>query len=55
MLRWFVDKYKEYGVDVEFVTHISQKGAQFVQGFGGIGNILRYKVNFTNLAAFGRE
>ena len=28
----------------------SQEGAQFVNGFGGIGGLLRYKVNFAVLA-----
>lgn len=33
----------------QFVTNRSQEGSQFVKGFGGIGGILRYKVDFTNL------
>ena len=31
---------------LEFVTNRSQEGSQFVKGFGGIGGILRYKVDF---------
>lgn len=34
----------------QFVSNKSQEGAQFVKGFGGIGGILRYKVDFANLA-----
>ncbi|KZO90399.1 peptide chain release factor eRF/aRF subunit 1 [Calocera viscosa TUFC12733] len=50
LLEWFAERYKDFGADLEFVTDRSQEGAQFVKGFGGIGGILRYKVDFTNLA-----
>ena len=40
---------------LEFVTNRSQEGAQFVKGFGGIGGLLRYKVDFTNLASVDDE
>ena len=49
LLEWFADKYREFGANLEFVTNRSQEGAQFVKGFGGIGGLLRYKVDFTNL------
>lgn len=55
LLEWFADKYKEFGANLEFVTNRSQEGAQFVKGFGGIGGLLRYKVDFTNLAAFDED
>lgn len=51
LLEWFAEKYKEFGAALEFVTNKSQEGAQFVKGFGGIGGLLRYKVDFTNLAS----
>ncbi|KZT51764.1 peptide chain release factor eRF/aRF subunit 1 [Calocera cornea HHB12733] len=50
LLEWFAERYKDFGADLEFVTDRSQEGSQFVKGFGGIGGILRYKVDFTNLA-----
>jgi peptide chain release factor subunit 1 len=34
------------GATLEFVTNRSQEGSQFVKGFGGIGGILRYKLDF---------
>ena len=34
----------------QFVSNRSPEGAQFVKGFGGIGGILRYKVDFSVLA-----
>lgn len=49
LLEWFAEKYKEFGATLEFVTNKSQEGSQFVKGFGGIGGILRYKVDFTDL------
>jgi len=51
LLEWFADKYKDFGANLEFVTNRSQEGSQFVKGFGGIGGLLRYKVDFTNLTA----
>jgi peptide chain release factor subunit 1 len=55
LLEWFAEKYKEFGAALEFVTNRSQEGAQFVKGFGGIGGLLRYKVDFTNLASVDDE
>ncbi|KAF8520190.1 peptide chain release factor eRF1/aRF1 [Hysterangium stoloniferum] len=55
LLEWFAEKYKDFGANLEFVTNRSQEGAQFVKGFGGIGGLLRYKVDFTNLAALDEE
>lgn len=51
LLEWFAEKYKEFGAALEFVTNKSQEGAQFVKGFGGIGGLLRYKIDFTNLVS----
>ena len=55
LLEWFAEKYKEFGANLEFVTNRSQEGAQFVKGFGGIGGILRYKVDFQNLTSVDEE
>lgn len=55
LLEWFAEKYKEFGANLEFVTNRSQEGAQFVKGFGGIGGLLRYKVDFTNLQTVDDE
>jgi peptide chain release factor subunit 1 len=46
LLEWFATNYKEFGATLEFITDKSQEGAQFVKGFGGIGGILRYQVDF---------
>lgn len=47
LLEWFAEKYKEFGASLEFITNRSQEGSQFVKGFGGIGGILRYKLDFS--------
>ncbi|CAG8754412.1 13742_t:CDS:2, partial [Racocetra fulgida] len=49
LLEWFADHYKDFGATLEFVTNRSQEGSQFVKGFGGIGGLLRYKVDFDSL------
>jgi len=46
LVEWFAENYKTFGCSLEFVTNKSQEGSQFVKGFGGIGGILRYKVDF---------
>ncbi|KAF9540657.1 peptide chain release factor eRF/aRF subunit 1 [Agrocybe pediades] len=55
LLEWFAEKYKEFGATLEFVTNRSQEGAQFVKGFGGIGGLLRYKVDFQTLGSVDEE
>jgi len=49
-LEWLAEKYKEFGAALEFVSDRSSEGNQFVKGFGGIGAVLRYKLNFEQLA-----
>lgn len=49
-LEWLAENYKSFGATLEFVTDRSSEGAQFVQGFGGVGALLRYKLNFEQLA-----
>ncbi len=50
MVEWLANHYKDFGAVVDFVTNKSQEGSQFVKGFGGIGGILRWKVDFMELA-----
>lgn len=44
LLEWLANNYKSFGASLEIVTDRSQEGAQFVQGFGGFGGMLRYRV-----------
>jgi len=46
LVEWLATNYTNYGAKLEFVTDRSQEGMQFVKGFGGIGGLLRYKLNF---------
>ena len=49
MVEWLANHYKDFGCNLEFVTDRSGEGTQFVKGFGGIGGILRWKVDFVQL------
>lgn len=42
---WLCLHYKDYGIQIEFITDKSPDGFQFVKGFGGIGGFLRYKMD----------
>ena len=50
LLEWLAEKYRDFGATLEFVTDRSSEGNQFVKGFGGIGAMMRYKLNFEQLA-----
>ncbi|GFF22426.1 eukaryotic peptide chain release factor subunit 1 [Aspergillus udagawae] len=54
-LEWLAENYKDFGATLEFVSDKSSEGNQFVKGFGGIGALLRYKVNFEQLADLDDE
>lgn len=49
LVEWFANNYKQFGTALEFVTAKSQEGSQFCKGFGGIGGILRWKVDFMEM------
>lgn len=49
LLEWLANNYKTFGATLEIITDKSQEGSQFVRGFGGIGGILRYKVDLQSL------
>jgi len=52
LVEWLANHYKNFGCNLEFVTDRSGEGTQFVKGFGGIGGILRWKVDFVELNNF---
>ncbi len=54
LTEWVLEFYKKYVTNLEIVTDKSSEGAQFCKGFGGIGGILRYKVE-TNYEDDGNE
>ena len=49
MLEWLANNYKTFGTTLEIITDRSQEGSQFVRGFGGVGGMLRYKVDFQSM------
>ena len=49
LVEWFANNYKSFGTTLEFVTNRSQEGSQFCRGFGGIGGILRWRVDFMEM------
>lgn len=49
LLEWLANNYKTFGAMLEIVTDRSQEGSQFCKGFGGIGGILRYRVDFQSM------
>jgi len=52
LVEWLANNYKSFGCNLEFVTDRSGEGMQFVKGFGGIGGVLRWKVDFVELSNF---
>jgi peptide chain release factor subunit 1 len=51
LLEWFAENFKDFGAKLHFVTNRSQEGSQFCRGFGGIGAMLRYQLDFADLDA----
>lgn len=49
LVEWLAENYKSFGAALDFITDRSQEGSQFCRGFGGIGGILRWKVDFAEL------
>jgi len=46
LLEWLANNFKDFGTKLEIITDKSQEGSQFCSGFGGIGGLLRYRVDF---------
>ena len=46
LVEWLAEKYKTFGARLEFVTDKSTEGSQFSKGFGGIGGLMRYTLDF---------
>ncbi|GBG30886.1 Eukaryotic peptide chain release factor subunit 1 [Hondaea fermentalgiana] len=46
LTEYLATNYRNFGTTLEFVTDKSQQGSQFCKGFGGIGGILRWPVQF---------
>lgn len=44
-IDYIAENYHDFGCNLEVVSDKSGEGTQFVEGFGGIGGILRYKID----------
>lgn len=55
IVEWIVNSYTKFGTQLEIVTDKSEEGNQFVKGFGGIGGMLRYAVNFAEYHELAEE
>jgi len=43
--EWISENYTNFGTTLFLITNKSPEGYQFVKGFGGIGGLLRYKLD----------
>lgn len=43
---WIAQNHSQFGCEIVMVTDRSPEGSQFVNGFGGVGGFLRYKVDY---------
>lgn len=48
-LEWLANNYKTFGTTLEIITNRSQEGNMFVEGFDGLGGLLRYRVEFDTI------
>lgn len=46
LLEWLIENHAKFGAKMEIISDATSEGTQFVKGFGGIGALLRYTVNF---------
>jgi peptide chain release factor subunit 1 len=49
LVDYLAENFKKFNISLQMVTDKSQEGAQFVQGFGGFGGILRYQFDFSSM------
>ncbi|KAI5190157.1 peptide chain release factor subunit 1 [Nematocida sp. AWRm77] len=47
LVDWLAENYKKLNCVVVLISDKSQEGAQFISAFGGIGGVLRYKMDTT--------
>lgn len=45
-VEWIAQNYMKFGAELELVTDVSNEGSQFTKGFGGLGGILTWPVEF---------
>jgi peptide chain release factor subunit 1 len=55
LVDWLTTNFKKFGCKLEIVSNKSQEGSQFARGFGGIGGLLRYKVDMDRVFSNNTE
>lgn len=55
VLDWILEHHKDFGAKVELISSVSSPANQFILGFGGIGGILRFKINEEHLNQENKE
>ena len=55
IVDWLSENYKTFGVNLQIISDRTQEGNQFCKGFGGIGGILRWKVDFSGIQSVDSE
>lgn len=53
LVEWLANNFKRFGARLQFVTDRSQEGMQFCKGFGGLGAVLRYSLDFGAMEGAG--
>ena len=54
-VEWLVENYRSFGTTLELLSDSTPEGTQFANAFGGLGGILRYKVDFGILDSYDLE
>ncbi len=49
LVEWLVNNYQRYGAKIAIVSDRTPEGSQFCRGFGGVGGLLRWRVDFLEM------
>ena len=49
LIDWLTLNYKKFGAKLVLISDKTSEGNQFCNGFGGLGGMLRWEINFMNL------
>ena len=52
---WLMVNYQHFGVKIELITDKTQEGFQFCKGFGGVGGMLRYKIDIEEFVELDKQ
>jgi peptide chain release factor subunit 1 len=55
LVDWFAEHFKDFGAELELVSDATAEGSQFAKGFGGVGGILRYKMELPSSTFIAEE